>query len=160
MLAGIMIAVIMGCFALFAFWPIMVDSKGKDQASFSTYTISPGQSIRKSFSIAEPKAISVTVTTNSDRAQLGMFLTHFANKPLLNISFTGQFELDFSPNVGNYDAVITNQGSESIEAELDVSYLVLISEKTASSNTQFIKTIGTLIIYTRFSFSYSSNNKF
>ena len=77
---------------------------------------------------------------------MGMFLTHFANKPLLNISFTGQFELDFSPNVGNYDAVITNQGSKSIEAELDVSYLVLISEKTASSNTQFIKTIRTNII--------------
>jgi len=124
----------------------MGDSKGKDQASFSTYSISPGQYIRKSFAIPEPKAISLTVTTNSDRAQLGIFLAHFASKPLLNISFTGQFELDFSPNVGTYEAVITNQGLESIDAELDVSYLVLISEKTASSNTQFIKTIGSLII--------------
>lgn len=138
------IVVIMGCFALLPF-SLMGDSKGKDQGSFSTYTISPGQSIRKSFSITEPKAISVTVNTNSDRAQLGMFLTQFSNKPLLNISFTGQFELDFSPGVGTYIAVITNQDSESIEAELEVSYLVLISEKT-SSNSQFITTIGILMI--------------
>ena len=138
------IVVIMGCFALLTFWPIIGDS-GKDQGSFSTYTISPGQYIRKSFSITEPKAISVTVTTNSDQAELSMFLINLANKPLLNKSFTGQFALDFSPSVGTYIVVITNQGSESIEAELDFSYLVLISEKT-SSNTQFITTIGTLII--------------
>lgn len=146
MLAGNLV-VIMGCFALLTFWPfwpVIGDSKGKDQGSFSTYTISPGQSIRKSFSITEPKVISVTVTTDSDRSQLGMFLTHFA-RPLLNISFTGQFELDFSPSVGIYNAVITNQGSESIEAKLDVSYLVLISEKT-SSIPQFITTLVTLIL--------------
>ena len=156
MLAG-NIVVIMGCFALLTFCPIMGDSKGKDQGSFSTYTISPSHTIRKSFLITEPKAISVTVTTNSDRSQLDMVLTHFANKPLLNISFTGPFELDFSPSVGTYNVVITNQGSESIEAELDVSYLMLISEK-ASSNTQFITTIGTIIVLGS-SFGYGSNNK-
>lgn len=141
------VAIIIGSCILVATWTVIEDTKDSNVLSNSKYSILPGHAVKKSFGVGQTdRVFSFSISVNSDKTELGVVIFPVGNKPLADTSFTGEFEFNFSPKiVGQYEIVITNLGSESVEANMYISYLALISEKMANSDVQFIRTIGILV---------------
>lgn len=145
---GVLLPIVIGCSVLLTVWMVIEYSRGQNSPAVSTNSILPGQSVTKSFDIGQPfRVVSCSISANSPDSSLRVAILPSGNQALVNTSFTGELELGFTPkSKGLYDMVITNLGSSSVEATIEVSYLPLVGEKMADLDIQSIQTITIVIL--------------
>ena len=123
--------------------------------SSASFSIKPGQSVEKVFQVnGSSNLLSLNINTDSVVSQLALLISEVSNsnmtprrEPLVNTSFMSEFAFSFTPKVGNlYKLEVTNNDANIVNVDVEILYLVPVSDKLDDKISENVKIIIFLIV--------------